>query len=164
MVSKVAEDPGLSPRVRRRATALQPVAHSDPALARQLLADLADEVRTALTRSPPTSDLCRVVSVSMYFTHHLSDDARAYYLSNDEYLAHLRSVDAERIAHRSLHGRDPVSSASFLVGCLPRYRRFRWTGSEEGTRPPREPPICSLRTLANKSDRCRGNSPPGKIC
>jgi hypothetical protein len=119
MVSKVAEDPGLLPGVRQRATALRSVAHSDPALARQLLADLADEVRIALARSSPTSDLCRVVSLSTFFTHHLSDDARSYYLSDDEYLAHLRSIDAGRELLTDLSTDATLFRAhrSWLVAC-----------------------------------------------
>jgi len=122
MVSKAAQDRRLARPVRQRAEELLPIAQSVPGLARQLLSELSDEVCPSLPRTPPTADLCRAVTVSTYFDHHLDPDVRAYYLDAYEYLAHLLSTDTATVARelqRDLSLREPLFPArhSWLVSC-----------------------------------------------
>lgn len=119
MASKVAADPGLDTRVRKKAADLLPIAHSNPALARQLLIELSDDVRPLLPRIAPSADLCRTVPLLAYFRYHMDADARAFYLSEEEYSEHLQSLHAGTALLADLSYDEPLFRAvhSWLVPC-----------------------------------------------
>src|SRR5918996_1324735 len=91
LISLVTSDLALDVRTRRDATKLLALVPSNPALALSRLDTLAGEWAEVLPREKPTDDLCRCVSLEVYWEHHLADDVRIFYPTVTDYQSHITS-------------------------------------------------------------------------
>lgn len=85
LVRIVSEDPGLAPRVRRRARRLALLRASNPDLVVEGLEKLRRDTVPSLSVSVPTCSYARLISVETYWRYNLDPATRRRFVTPEDY-------------------------------------------------------------------------------
>jgi hypothetical protein len=126
LLRRIMDDPGLPRTARDRAEELLSLADRNASLAEVRLHDLYDDVAPTLPMHPVDRDMCRCVSVTTFFLHHMDEDARSSYRDSLDFLDVLREAEnPEQLLSKSLSNAEPLFPAAHSwmtpcteVGCL----------------------------------------------